>query len=231
MINKWVDSVNVWPVLLPIQLQEDNCSSGDTERRDRQLLSNSGDHVLKNYFCTFTHLTEKKWGRGEGFSYQQLYWVLKTRHEYKYMISSSTTVTPTGDTSRLPRTELLPSAEYLSERRWNRNQNIPRPVRCFFTFSVCFLSVHKTLKPETQYPWKAEERLTEIIADAVTDNEFVYCKGRESVNSFQRQPPKIGGNIFKVLWKEYMEHGYCPLESLAFATQFNWFYIYTKISQ
>lgn len=47
MINKRVNSVNVWPVLLPVWLQEDNCSTGDRERRDRHLFSESGDHFLQ----------------------------------------------------------------------------------------------------------------------------------------------------------------------------------------
>lgn len=39
--------MNVWPVVLPIWLQEDNCSSGNTKRRDRHLLSESGDNFLR----------------------------------------------------------------------------------------------------------------------------------------------------------------------------------------
>lgn len=58
---------------LPIQLQEDNCSSGDTGRRERHLSSNSGDHVLKTIFRGSPTQQRKKWGRGEEFSYQHLY--------------------------------------------------------------------------------------------------------------------------------------------------------------
>lgn len=49
---------------LPIQLQEDNCSSGDTGRRDRHLSSNSGDHVLKTIFRG-SPTQQRKSGGGE----------------------------------------------------------------------------------------------------------------------------------------------------------------------
>lgn len=58
--------MNVWPVLLPICLQEDNCSSGDTERRDRHLLSESRDNFFEQFLEVYSFDGEKG-GVGGGF--------------------------------------------------------------------------------------------------------------------------------------------------------------------
>lgn len=54
--------MNVWPVFLPICLQENNCNGADMERRDRHLLTESTDKFKKkkNQKTSAVYSTEKK---------------------------------------------------------------------------------------------------------------------------------------------------------------------------